>query len=71
MPQPLCRIRERGIVATVGRFFEFLNALRERDLLIAGFRLKRKFVTWCFLHMVLLCRLLMARRPRARFRFGE
>lgn len=66
-----CEIQEVGKVAIVGRFSGFLNALRERDLLIAGFRLKRKFVTWCFLHMVLLCRLLMARRPRARFRFGE
>ena len=64
-------IQEVGKVAIVGRFSGFLNALRERDLLIAGFRLKRKFVSWCFPYMVLLCRLLMARRPRARFRFGE
>lgn len=64
-------IQEVGKVAIVGRFSDFLNASRERNLLLGGIRLKRKLVTWCFLHLMLLCRLLTARWPRGWFSFDE
>ena len=71
MPQPLCRIQERGIVATVGRFFEFLNLRLGRVVAGHGRLLVCELVTWRFAYCCKAIRCGVPLVLRGRFSFGE
>ncbi|WP_337368934.1 hypothetical protein [Senegalimassilia faecalis] len=71
LPQPLCRIQERGIVATVGRFFEFLNLRLGCVVAGHGRFLVCELVTWRFAYCCKAIRCGVPMVLRGRFSFGE